>query len=294
MSSTTIANTAHHLITKARSRVRSDVIFVLLASASFVFLLPIWALVLGAMRPGGQLMRFGITVETLIPRDLSLEYILNLSQARNGIYYYWFRNSIAVVALRTSLTVLLTSFVGYGLAVYDFVGRKFLLALVIFLMVVPLQILILPLYRIMIDLGLMNTFLGVVLPFIVLPFAIFFFRQFAVGLPVELIDAGRIDGVSEFGIFFRIMFPLMIPAVGAMSILVSLQGWNDFLWPLVVLRSTTMFTIPIGLGTLLTPYGDNYDLLLSGALMATLPILVLFFTFQRYFVSGLSAGSVKG
>lgn len=277
-----------------RQKIKNVVIFIVLLIASGIFLLPVWALILAAMRPGQQLLRFGITFQTLIPRDLTLEYIFGLSTASNGIFYIWFRNSIAVVALRTSLTLALTSFVGYGLAVYDFKGRKLLLSLVVFLMVVPIQILILPLYRIMIDLGIMNTLLAVVLPFVVLPFAIFFFRQYATGLPTELIDAGRIDGVNEFGIFFKIMLPLMIPAIGAMAILVSLQGWNDFLWPLVVLRTTDMFTIPIGLGTLLTPYGDNYDMLLSGALMATLPIMALFFAFQRYFVSGLSAGSVKG
>ena len=277
-----------------RRRLKNVLVFVALAVASFLFLLPVWALILAAMRPGQQLMRFGITFQTLVPSDLTLEYILDLRHARNGLYYVWFRNSIAVVALRTSLTLALTSFVGYGLAVYEFKGRKFLLSLVVFLLVVPIQILILPLYRIMISLGIMNTLLAVILPFLVLPFAIFFFRQYATGLPTDLIDAGRIDGVGEFGIFFRLMLPLMIPAVGAMAILVSLQGWNDFLWPMVVLRTENMFTIPIGLGTLLTPYEDNYDMLLSGALMATLPVMVLFFLFQRYFVSGLSAGSVKG
>lgn len=277
-----------------RKKLKHALIFIALAAASLLFLMPVWALVLAAMRPGQELMRFGITFRTLIPTGLTLEYILDLSTARNGLYYIWFRNSIAVVALRTSLTLALTSFVGYGLAVYDFKGRKFLLTLVVLLLVVPIQILILPLYQIMINFGLMNTLLGVVLPFAVLPFAIFFFHQYAHGLPTDLIDAGRIDGMNEFGIFFRIMLPLMIPAIGAMAILVSLQGWNDFLWPLVVLRTENMFTIPIGLSALLTPYEDNYDMLLSGALMATLPIMVLFFLFQRYFVSGLSAGSVKG
>ena len=113
-------------------------------------------------------------------------------------------------------------------------------------------------------------------------------------LPSELIDSGRVDGVSEFGIYFRIMMPLMVPAFGAMIILISLMSWNDFVWPLVVLRSNDMFTIPLGLNSLLTPYQDNYDMLLSGAFMATLPVFILFFLFQRFFVSGLGEGAVKG
>ena len=287
-------SSVHKFGMERRKSVKQVLIFLALGAASVVFLMPVWALVLAAMRPGEQLMRFGITFRTLIPRDLTFQYILELSTARNGIYYSWFRNSIAVVALRTSMTLALTSFVGYGLAVYDFKGRRVLLALVVLLLVVPIQILILPLFRIMITLGLMNTLLGVVLPFAVLPFAVFFFHQYAHGLPSDLIDAGRIDGINEFGIFFRIMLPLLTPAIGAMAILVSLMGWNDFLWPLVVLRTESMFTIPIGLSALLTPYEDNYDMLLSGALVATVPIMVVFFLFQRYFVSGLSAGSVKG
>jgi arabinosaccharide transport system permease protein len=128
----------------------------------------------------------------------------------------------------------------------------------------------------------------------VYPFAIFFFRQYAVTLPKDFLDAGRIDGVNEFGIYFRIMLPLMTPALGAMTILVSLQSWNDFLWPLIVMRTEKMFTLPIGLNALLTPYGNNYEMLLSGAFVATLPIVVVFLFFQRYFVSGLSAGAIKG
>jgi len=134
----------------------------------------------------------------------------------------------------------------------------------------------------------------VILPFVVYPFAIFFFRQYAVTLPRAFLDAGRIDGVSEIGIFFRIMMPLMISAFGAMIILVSLQSWNDFLWPLIVMRTEKMFTIPIGLNSLLTPYGNNYDMLLSGAFVATVPIIIVFLLFQRFFISGLSAGSIKG
>jgi len=122
---------------------------------------------------------------------------------------------------------------------------------------------------------------------------VFFFRQYAVSLPRELLDAARIDGCSEFGIYLRIMSPLMIPAFGAMGILQALHSWNNFLWPLVVLRTDEMFTLPIGLAGLLTPYGNNYDVLISGAVLTVVPIIILFFLFQRYFISGLTIGAVK-
>ena len=141
---------------------------------------------------------------------------------------------------------------------------------------------------------LLNTYAGIILPFIVVPFAVFFFRQYAIGLPMELLDAARIDGCTEFGSFFRVMLPLMAPAFGAMAILQALFSWNNVLWPLIVLRTPEMFTLPIGLSSLLTPYGNNYVLLISGAVLAVLPILALFLLFQRSFIAGLTIGAVKG
>ncbi|WP_319476787.1 carbohydrate ABC transporter permease [Marispirochaeta aestuarii] len=267
---------------------------IVLVLCGLIFLVPVYALVLSAFRPGEDLLRYGITFESLAPTGLMADNVLNLFSVRNGVYLYWFRNSVVIMAMRTLLSVFASAFVGYGLGVYQFKGRSFLLGLVLFLMVVPIQILILPLYKLMIGFRLINTFWGVVLPFIVYPFAIFFFRQFAVSLPRDFLDAGRIDGVGEIGIYFKIMMPLMTPAFGAMIILVSLQSWNDFLWPLIVMRTEKMFTIPIGLNALLTPYGNNYDMLLSGAFVATFPIVIIFLFFQRYFISGLSAGAIKG
>jgi arabinosaccharide transport system permease protein len=115
-----------------------------------------------------------------------------------------------------------------------------------------------------------------------------------VGLPKELMDSARIDGATEYGIFFKIMLPLMAPSMAAMAILQGLGSWNNFLWPLIVLRSNDMFTLPIGLATLLTPYGNNYDILIAGSVMTIVPIIILFIFFQRYFVAGLTVGGVKG
>src|SRR5690606_3227344 len=120
------------------------------------------------------------------------------------------------------------------------------------------------------------------------------FRQYAMGLPKELMDAARIDGSTEYGIFFKIMAPLMLPSFAAMAILQGLHSWNNFLWPLLVVRSSDLFTLPIGLATLLTPYGNNYDILIAGAVMTVIPIVILFALFQRYFVAGLTTGGVKG
>jgi arabinosaccharide transport system permease protein len=274
-----------------RTQILLSIFFIILCLA---FLFPIYALVLASFRPGRDLIRFGITAKTLIPKDLTLTYLVSLFITKNGIYLVWFRNSMIIVVLQTCLSLLFCSMVGYGLGIYEFKGKKLILVLMLLVMMVPLQILILPLYRLLITFKSMNTFQGIMFPFIVSPFAIFFFRQYVLGVPMDFVDAGRIDGLSEGGIYFRIMAPLMAPAFGAMAILGALQSWNNFLWPLIVMRTGNMFTIPVGLATLLTPYGNNYDMLISGSVMATIPIIVIFFIFQRYFIAGLTTGGIKG
>jgi arabinosaccharide transport system permease protein len=276
---------------ETRHRILTSIFFVLVC---LLFLFPIYALVLASFRPGRDLMRFGITVKTLIPSHLTLNLLASLLTARAGIYTVWFRNSLVLVVLQTTLTLFFSSLVGYGLGVYAFKGKKVVLSLMLLVMMVPVQILILPLYELLITFKSMNTFRGIIAPFVVSPFAIFFFRQYVIGIPMDFIDAGRIDGLSEGGIYFRVMAPLMTPAFGAMAILGALQSWNNFLWPLIVLRTGNMFTLPIGLNSLLSPYGNNYDMLISGALMATVPIIIIFFFFQRYFIAGLTTGGIKG
>jgi arabinosaccharide transport system permease protein len=165
---------------------------------------------------------------------------------------------------------------------------------------VPLEIIILPLFQLLVgiketlNIQLIDTYWGIILPFAAQALPIFFFRQYMSGLPHDFVDAGRVDGCSEYGIFFRIMLPLAVPSFAAMGILVGMNSWNGFLWPLIVLRSQSKLTLPLGLASLLTPYGNNYAVLIAGSAMAIIPILILFVSFQRYFIEGMTAGGVKG
>src|SRR5699024_556701 len=134
------------------------------------------------------------------------------------------------------LSLFFSSMVGYALALYDFKGRNLFFVLVLLILMIPFEILMLPLYHLMIDTQLINTYIAVVLPMIVAPVAVFFFRQYALGIPKEFMDAARIDGCNEYKIFFRIMLPLMAPSLSAMAIFQGLGSWNNFLWPLLVLR----------------------------------------------------------
>ena len=259
---------------------------------SLLALFPLISLVISSFRPSSELMRKGISLTVKLD-ELSLNnYNYIFTQASE--YWQWYGNSLLISSLTIGLSLFFSSMVGYALALYEFKLRNLIFLLVLFIIMVPFEILMLPLYKLMVNLQVMDTYTAVMLPLVVAPVAVFFFRQYALGLPKELMDAARIDGCTEYGIFFKIMMPLMLPSFAAMAILQGLHSWNNFLWPLLVLRSNDMFTLPIGLAALLTPYGNNYDVLIAGSVMTIIPIIILFIFFQRFFVSGLSTGGVKG
>ena len=166
--------------------------------------------------------------------------------------------------------------------------------MVMIVMMIPLEILMLPLFKLVVDMGIINSYKGVILPFMVAPVAIFFFRQYVSGISKEFMEAARIDGCTEYGIFYKIISPVMKPAYGAMTILLAMQQWNSFMWPLIVLRSNENFTLTIGIASLISPYSANYEVMFTGSVLAILPILILFFLNQRFFISGLTTGGVKG
>jgi arabinosaccharide transport system permease protein len=259
---------------------------------SFIALFPILNLLISSFRPSSDIMRNGISL-VFDPSKMSFDNYLYIF-TQGGNYWSWFKNSLSISAITIILSLFFSSMVGYALALYDFKGRNLIFGFVLFILMVPFEILMLPLFQLMISMNLINTYTAVILPAVVAPVAVFFFRQYAIGLPKELMDSARIDGATEYGIFFKIMLPLMTPSMAAMAILQGLGAWNNFLWPLIVLRSNDMFTLPIGLATLLTPYGNNYDILIAGSVMTIIPIIILFIFFQRYFVAGLTVGGVKG
>jgi arabinosaccharide transport system permease protein len=177
---------------------------------------------------------------------------------------------------------------------YEFRFKNALFTIVLATMMVPFEILMLPLYKEIIALKLVDTYVGVIIIGLCSASTIFFFRQYLSGLPKDLLDAARIDGCSEYGISVRIILPLAKPAFASMGILSAMGAWNAILWPLLVLKGAEKFTLPIGLNTLLTPYGNNYDVLIAGSMFGILPIFIIFLIFQKYIIDGMTAGAVKG
>ena len=257
------------------------------------FLMPFYFMFLSSLKPGTEILRQGLSFK-IEPDIMSFSNYNALNTYREGIYWSWYKSSLIVMLLQTVVGLFFASIVGYALAMYSFRGKKVFDIIVLILLMMPFEILLLPMYRALINMRMTNSYFGVIMPYLVPSFMVFFFRQYCSGLPKELIEAGRIDGCSDYGIFFRIMVPIMIPAFGAMSILSAMNSWNNLLWPLIVLNQDTKFTLPIGLGTTITPYGNAYDVLMPGAVMAVVPIIIVYLFCQKSFMAGMTAGSVKG
>ena len=265
---------------------------VFLAVIGLIVLVPLLVIFVGTFQDGGEIMRSGLRLDVDVSSFRLDNYVMLLTDS--GLYFRWFANSVGLTLVQVAGTLLVSSFVAYGFAMYDFKGKTAAFIAVLLLMTVPFEIMMLPLYVMVNDLGLADSYGVIVIPFLAASVTIFFFRQYFTGIPKELLEAGRVDGVTEFGIFFKVVLPISRPALAAMAILNGMVTWNNFLWPLLVLRSAEKFTLPIGLNTLLTPYGNNYDLLIIGSFFSLLPVLVLFLCFQRFFVAGMTAGALKG
>lgn len=259
---------------------------------AIMILLPIYALFIASFKPGEELLQYGLNLELNFDRWSLANYIMLFTGEHD--YWIWFGNSILLTVVTVCLTLLVSAFVAYGFAAYEFKGKNILFMIVLMVMSVPFEVVMLPLYKQMSDWHLMDNYVAIVLPFLAHTSTIFFFVQYLKGLPMSLIEAGRIDGATEYGIFFKLVTPIMKPAFAAMAILNGMNAWNNYMWPLLVIRSSSKYTLTLGLNTLINPYGDNYSLLIVGAFFSIIPIFILFMAFQKYFIEGMTAGAVKG
>lgn len=256
------------------------------ATATFV---PFLWMLLAAFKPQKEIIAFP---PALLPAQPTLENVLRVWTRVQFARY--FANSL-LVAMALTLIVLLTSaFVGYVLAKYRFPGREVLFICVLAAMMIPWPITILPRYQLMVWTGLINTLWALIVPGLFNSFGIFMMRQFMHGIPDELLDAARIDGASELRIFGQIVLPLTRPALAALAILEFIWSWESFIWPLLVLNSKSRFTLPIGLASFNQEFTSDFGALMGGALIAVLPMLVVYLLLQRYFVAGIALTGQKG
>jgi ABC-type glycerol-3-phosphate transport system permease component len=208
----------------------------------------------------------------------------------------WLLNSLFLASAQTVLVVTLSSLAGFALAKYRFAGRRLLMFVMLGTVVLPFSVLLPSSWELMYRFGWLNSYLAIVIPGAVSVFGIFLFRQSMLGVPDELLHAGRVDGCSELRLWWEIALPIVRPMVGAFTLLAFLGNWNSFLWPQIILQDERKYTLPIGLANMiaLPQFETQYGILMAGTLLSILPVVVLFFVLQRDFISGLASGAVKG
>jgi ABC-type glycerol-3-phosphate transport system permease component len=271
-----------------RNRVSVVVLHVVLVLAALGTLLPMIWLVASSFKGSAAIFAFP---PSFLPRDATLSNYTRLF--REVPFGRYFVNSVFLSTSATLISLFFSTLAGFGFAKYEFVGKRFLFTILLASMMIPFQVLLVPLFKLLKDIGWLDSYWGIIVPFMVGGFGIFLMRQFMVGVPNDLIDAARIDGCSEFGIYWRVVLPIVKPAIGALTIFVFLGQWNNYLWPLIVLRSEAKYTLPLGLANLVGVYRQEYGMLMAGTLVALVPIVVLFMAMQREFVSGITLGAVK-
>jgi len=202
-------------------------------------------------------------------------------------------NTLLLASLITAVSLLCNSLAGYAFAKLRFRGRSRLFALLLATLIVPPQVTVLPLFLEIRGLGLVNSFFGVAVAGIATVFGIFLIRQFALGIPDELLDAARLDGAGELRIYWTIVLPLLRPILVTLGVFTFLSSWNDFMWPLIVLTDESRYTLPLALANLSGEHVQDTELMMAGAVVTVLPVLLLFLVVQRHYIEGILMGSVK-
>ncbi|MEV6156551.1 carbohydrate ABC transporter permease [Nonomuraea sp. NPDC052129] len=244
---------------------------------------------LGSVKPTGEIVAYP---SSWLPRSPTLDnFELLLSKQSFGLYFF---NSALVAAVCVMGNLLFCSMAGYAFAKMEFAGKRLLFGLVLTMLIIPGTTTFVPLFVLVSNMGLSNSYLGLILPFLVTPLGVFLMRQFIQDIPDSLVEAARLDGAGETRIFLRVIVPLCRPALATLAILTFLAQWNNFLWPLVIAQTEDHYTLPVALALFsVGANGTNYGLLLAGAVTVVTPILVLFLFLQRQFVQGIANTGIK-
>jgi multiple sugar transport system permease protein len=258
----------------------------LIAAALALFPL-LWMLSVSLM-PGEEASRFP---PPLLPASPTLEHYRTLF-ARLDIGRYAL-NSLMVASATTALSLLFNSMAGYAFAKLRFKGRERLFGLLLAAMVIPSQVAMLPLFLMLKELGLVNSYGGVIVPGMASIFGIFLVRQHALSIPDSLLDAARVDGAGEFRIYWSLVLPLCRPILVTLAVFTFMGSWNDFMWPLVILADSDLYTLPVALANLMGEHALDSELMMAGAALTVLPVILLFLLAQRHYIEGLALGGVK-
>ncbi|MBU6359751.1 MAG: carbohydrate ABC transporter permease [Chloroflexota bacterium] len=289
----------------SRPLIQRILVWLVLLGAALISLFPMYWLFVMALTPIGTIPP---SEPYLVPSPFSFSNIARLLTSAKD-YGRWAVNSIVIAVVVTLWHTIFDTMSGYAFAKRDFPGRNVLFGLILSTLMIPAQVTLVPTYVVTRQLGLLesdplisiNGFqllsvnsLAVILPGLAAVFGVFLMRQYIQTLPSELEDAARIDGCSELQVFTNIILPLCVPAVAALSIFSFVRNWNDFLWPLIVLRKSINYTLTVGVAGLQGEFSTDYGIIFAGAALAALPMIIFFLMFQRYFIEGVRMGALKG
>jgi multiple sugar transport system permease protein len=277
------------IASKSKSSTSTWLLYAVLTLGFVAVVMPFVWMILGSFKSKGELLQ---VPPTWWPEAGTLDnYRALFAKESFGRYFF---NSVFVAICVTIGNLIFCSMVGYALAKLTFRGKKLVFTLVMATLLIPGMVTFVPLFVMVANLGLIDSYPGLILPFLVTPFGVFLMRQFIIELPDDLLDAGRIDGASELRIFRQIILPLCGPGVATLGILTFLGSWNNFLWPLVVAQTQEHYTLPVALALFSTGQNvTNYGLLLAGATVIVVPIVIVFIIFQRRFIEGIASTGIK-
>lgn len=289
----------------ARSRAYKIFSIIVLIILAILFLFPLYWIITGAFKPAQDIYNpepVWLPTEWVAKnfdnlfnkRTAPLYSIFGLSGPSAPAAFRWLINTVFMSVTAMILTCATAAMAGYALAKKRFMGRAILFSLIVCAMALPKQVILIPLLREMAALNLYDTLWAVIFPTVGWPFGVFLMKQFAEGIPTEMVEACRIDGASEWRTFTDVMFPMIKPGVGALAIFTFINSWNDYFMQLVMLASSSNYTISLGIATMQSENTIDMGLLMAGAALASVPIIIVFLIFQKYFTKGITMGAVKG
>lgn len=277
--------------TRSRPRAGRVLMWVTLVVLAALFIAPLIFMLSTSFKPLSEIQSGSIS---LIPENPTLGAYASVLTNPETPVLRWLGNSVLVAILHSLLVIVLATTAAYALARMEFRGKRVLFALIIGTLFIPAVVYLIPHFLIVNQLGWLNSYPALIVPSAAGAFGVFFLRQFFLGVPAAVEEAARLDGCNQWTIFWRIMIPLAQPAIITLFVLSFLASWNDYLWPVFVMFSSDMQTLPAGLKLLQGANGTRYDILMAGAVVASIPVLAMYSFVQRFIIEGVASGSVKG
>lgn len=271
------------------SRLGTVGILLIVSLLAFLALVPLYWMFVTSLTPSALTVKFP---PNLIPSQPTLDNFHNILRRPN--FRWWVFNSSLMSIVITLMTLVLASLAGYAFAKLRFAGQMPFFWLHIMAMMLPFEAILVPLFIVVTRLGMLNSYWGLIVPLLASPFSVFLMKQFIQTLPTELLDSARVDGASELQTFWHVVLPLVKPGLAFLGIITFVATWNAFVWPLIVTSSSEMRTLQVGLVLLREEQPLFFGLHMAGAVLAAIPVIIVFFAFQRYFLRGVTVGALKG